>query len=104
MAILIKETTAAVTSEMFTANANNAGLICNGLGVGETVKLQVQYGDNEFVDVLIGGKTPCMDSNNNMLTIFQDAMLYRVVKSATVKPVKVMIYQNSGKLNGYTGI
>lgn len=102
MAILIPATTAAVTSATFTANQNNTGILADGLGAGETVKLQV-YSDSKsaFVDVKIGGKVPQADSSNNMIAIDLDAFTYRVIKSATVNPVGVDIYQNSVKLGGF---
>lgn len=102
MAILIQPTTAAVTSASFTANQNNTGILANGLGAGETVKLQVySQVTNDYVDVKIGGSVPVADLNNNMIAITQDAFTYRVVKSATATPIGVSIYQNSTKIGGY---
>lgn len=102
MAILIAPTTAAVTSATFTANLNNTGILANGLGTGETVKVQV-YDEtiNDFVDAKIAGVVPKADSSNNMIAMTQDAFTYRVVKSVTVNAVGVAIYQNSNKIGGY---
>lgn len=102
MAVLIAPTTSAVTSNPFTANENNVGLVANGLGAGESVKVQV-YDDtvSAYVDVKIAGSVPQADVNNNLITIYQDAFTYRVVKSATATPVGVAIYQNLLKIGGY---
>jgi len=102
MPILIAPTTAAVTSEPFTANLNNVGLVANGLAAGETVKVQVYDATvSNYVDVKIAGAVPQADVNNNLITIYQDAFSYRVVKSATANPVGVAIYQNNVKIGGY---
>lgn len=97
--ILINPTTAAVTSVAFTANANNTGLLCDGLVGAETVKLQVYNSITKaYVDVKIKGAPFVADASNNLINIFSDAFIYRVVKSATASAVGVSLEQNNYKV------
>lgn len=97
MAIAIPKITAQATSDEYTTAGNNTlGFTCIGLGTGETVKLQVKDEfTNTFADALIDNVVPQMDSRNNMMTIYADARIYRVIKSATINPVGVIVNQTT---------
>lgn len=102
MTLLIAPTTSAVTSGKFSPFADNSiGLTCSLLGANEFLTLQVwdegingavtanDPVDPGWTNVIINNLPFQCSSQNNIIDIFLDSLIYRVVKTATVLPIGV---------------
>ena len=102
MTLLITPTTSAAISPKFSAFAdNNTGLTCSLLGTGEYLILQVwdegingaitsnNPSDLGWTNVVINGAPFQCSNQNNIIDIFLDSLIYRVVKSPTALAIGV---------------
>lgn len=68
--------------------ANQVG--SNSLGVGETIKFQIQSTDGYWFDLYEGGAVKQLDEDTNVEAIYGPG-IFRVVKSATAAAIGVFI-------------
>lgn len=93
--ILIPPTTAAITSDSFTAIPyRNVGLVCADLSAGEIVNVQI-YADAanppKWIDFKIAGLVQQFNSDNPVITLWDDTLTYRIVKPITTNAVGVSL-------------
>lgn len=95
--ILIPATTSAVLSDAFEVVDEAVSLTCDDLSAGEEIIVQILHvakdGGEEFIDYLINGDTQKFDTDNNVIELWDTALLYRLNKPVTINAVGVGINQ-----------